>query len=254
MRSTVQSQTIDDVIRQLDGIIERCHDRGSRLGYFPAMYRKTTAEVKKGIETGRFEDPARMERLDVVFAERYLRAFEQFERGERPTAAWDYAFSLETSEDPTVIQHLLLGMNAHINLDLGISAAQIAPGPSLDSLKRDFDEINTILGELVDRVQDDLASVFPLLGLLDFVCLRFDEFAVHRAIVQARSEAWDRAVSIARCGSDTERSTWIEQFDRQTVRLSRSICPPPETMTAAAKRENIREARTVRRVIEALVD
>lgn len=252
----MQNRTIAGVIDRLDEIVGRCHERGSRLGYFPAMYRKTTAMVKAGIESRRFEDPARMERLDVVFAERYLRAFEQQERGDAPTAAWDYAFLMGRSEEPTVIQHLLLGMNAHINLDLGISAADIAPGPALGPLKRDFDEINAILGELVDRVQSDLASVFPLLGVLDFLCLRFDEIAVRRTITHARSTAWDKAVSLSTCGSARERDSRIAAWDLQTVRLARSICRP-EPLTPDGRRqprESITDAATVRRVIEALVD
>ena len=247
-------RTIDDVLARLDAIIGRCHERGSRLGYFPAMYRKTTAEVKKGIEQGRFEDPVRMERLDVVFAERYLRAVDQHDRGQRPAAAWDYAFRMGRSPEPTVIQHLLLGMNAHINLDLGISAAGVAPGAALESLRHDFDVINAILGELVDLVQSDLAGVFPLLGVLDFLCLRFDEMAVQRAIVRARAAAWDKARTLAWSAPGSERETRIAEYDRQTVRLARTICSPEPGGTAGTLRENIADAATIRGVIEALVD
>lgn len=65
-----------------------------------------------------------MERLDVVFADRCLEAFEQQERGFTPTAAWEYAFLMTRSVHPTVIQQLLPGMNARANLDLGISASR----------------------------------------------------------------------------------------------------------------------------------
>jgi hypothetical protein len=262
VRDEMRSESIDDVISRLDEIIERCHTEGSRLGFFPAMYRKTTLEVKRGLEAGRFEDPDRMELLDVVFAERYLDAYREHERGERPTGAWEYAFRAGHSARPSVIQHLLLGMNAHINLDLGISAVKVAPGDSLVSLKHDFDEINCILGELVDRVQDDIASVFPVFRALDFLCLRLDEAAVHLAVRQARATAWRKALALARTTSAADRETHIATFDRETVELAKAICPPshlsPDPSLAGPgsgrRSRDPGEVKTVRRIIEALLD
>jgi hypothetical protein len=43
-------------------------------------------------------------------------------------------------------------MNAHINLDLGIAAAQVAPGPALPALHTDFLCINAILASVVATV------------------------------------------------------------------------------------------------------
>jgi hypothetical protein len=52
----VQLATIDDVVVALDDIIARARDENSRLGYFPALYRRVTVEVGNGIERGAFED------------------------------------------------------------------------------------------------------------------------------------------------------------------------------------------------------
>ena len=38
----------------------------------------------------------------------------------------------------TVLQHLLLGMNAHINLDLAVTVSNVATPETLDKLKDDF--------------------------------------------------------------------------------------------------------------------
>lgn len=246
---------IDGVVRALDDIIETCHRDGSRLGYFPAMYRKTTLEVKRGLEEGRFRDPELLERLDVVFAERYLEAFRQGERGEEPAAAWAYAFRMASSTQPTVIQHLLLGMNAHINLDLAISAVDVAPGTSLASLKHDFDVINDILGELVDRVQEDLAGVFPLVRALDFLCLRFDETAVHLAVRRARASAWEKAMVLAALPSASDRDACILAFDREVAGLARTICPfRGDGSDGRGRAEEDGDPEAVRRIIESLVD
>ncbi len=89
---TQPPRTIDEVLQQLDRIVEFSLAEESRLGYFAALYRKVTRKVKEGIESGLFEDGARMEGLDVVFAGRYLAALELFRRGEAPSAAWQVAF------------------------------------------------------------------------------------------------------------------------------------------------------------------
>jgi hypothetical protein len=83
--------TIHDVIDELGEIIAECQQTNSRMGYFPAMYRKVTVRIKEGIENGRFDDPERLEHLDVVFAQRYLEAYRQYRQGQQPTLAWAYA-------------------------------------------------------------------------------------------------------------------------------------------------------------------
>ena len=65
--------TIDEVLARLTGIIDESLQTGSRAGFFAALYYKVTAKVKEGISKNEFEDGARIEKLDVVFANRYKR-------------------------------------------------------------------------------------------------------------------------------------------------------------------------------------
>ncbi len=130
---------IDVVLDRLGVLVDDAKSRGDRAGYFAAMYRKVTIAVKDAIVAGRFEDGDRIARLDRVFAERYLDAHAVAEAGGRPSASWQVAFDADDRWRPIIIQHLLVGMNAHINLDLGIAAATVAPGADLAGLKSDFD-------------------------------------------------------------------------------------------------------------------
>jgi len=84
--------TIDDVINQLNAIVDWSKQNNSRMGYFAALYRKVTIQVKKGIEDDFFDDGPRMERLDVIFANRYIHACYQHQTGKTPTQAWVRAF------------------------------------------------------------------------------------------------------------------------------------------------------------------
>ena len=118
--SFIPARSIDEVIARLDAIIDRAIVERDRLGFFAVLYRTVTVAVKEGIAARRFQDGPRMERLDIVFANRYLQAFDQHRRGESPTRSWRAAFQAGASRRVVILQHLLLGMNAHINLDLGI--------------------------------------------------------------------------------------------------------------------------------------
>jgi hypothetical protein len=124
------ANTIDEVIALLDKIIVKSIQKNSRTGYFACLYRKMTIAVKEGMDKGAFEDGARMERLDVSFANRYLDAYNQYSKKAIITQSWQYAFDASTQQ-LTTIQHLLLGMNAHINLDLGIAAAEVSKGADI---------------------------------------------------------------------------------------------------------------------------
>src|SRR5262249_54352624 len=161
------AQSIDEVIARLTDIIDISRQESSRLGYFAALYLKVTVSVKQGVLNGRFEDGARMARLDVNFANRYLEAYELHRKGEAPTASWQASFEAARHWRPLILQHLLLGITTHINLDLGIAAVEASSGGQLSSLKHDFDLINKVLADLVQPVQDEIGEVSPWIGLLE---------------------------------------------------------------------------------------
>ncbi len=140
------AQTIADVISALDTIVQQSYDNASRLGYFAALYRRVTCAVRDGLSSGRFSNGPLMEQLDVVFASRYLDALATFQAGKAATRSWMLAFRGCDDANLLILQQLLSGMNAHINLDLGIAAAQTCPGDQLPQLKPDFDEINNVSG------------------------------------------------------------------------------------------------------------
>ncbi|MDZ4705637.1 MAG: DUF5995 family protein [Saprospiraceae bacterium] len=155
------ARNIDQVLERLDYIIETSLNDQDPHGAFAALYRRVTAAVKDGIAVGQFDDGPRMERLDVVFANRYLDAWEARKAGKPVTEAWASVFETAGQGRKLLLQHLLLGMNAHINLDLGVAAATVCPGAAITGLHDDFNRINDLLAQMVDTVQDNLRSVSP---------------------------------------------------------------------------------------------
>ena len=245
------AQTIGDVIERLDQIIERCIRERSRLGYFAMLYRNVTVRVRDEIAAGRFEDGPRMERLDVIFANRYLEALDTFWRGERTTQSWQVAFQTARQRSPIIFQHLLLGMNAHINLDLAIAAVQTSPGDELPGLKRDFQEITALLGEMIDSVQARIDRVSPWFHILDRVGGRTDEQICAFAIGAARSLAWGAAEKLAAVTPEQFESQ-VAAHDHSVAALGQGIRSPGRVLGAGLALIRARESKPVPAIIRAL--
>jgi hypothetical protein len=223
---------IEDVLVALDDILARTSAQRSRLALFAALYRLVTARVRDGIRQGRFADGPRMDRLDTVFALRYVDAFAAWTAGASTTKSWRVAFTAADDASLIGLQHLLLGMNAHINLDLGIAAATVCPGPAIEGLRGDFDRINDVLAELLAGVKTALAGASPMLGTLDHFCGAHDDHFADFAMVQARKQAWRVATMLARLPHDFHEPA-IAMLDAQTATLGKLITRPEPTTRAA---------------------
>lgn len=247
----MQARDTTDVLEALDGIIAESIRRPSRLGLFAALYRHVTARVRAGIREGAFDDGPRMERFDATFANRYLDAYAAHACGEATSRSWRVAFA--AAEDPGLIclQHLLLGMNAHINLDLGIAAAEVCPGDALPGLRRDFDAINDILGDLLGAVQAAIGGVSPLFHVLDALCGSGDEHLASFSMVQARKQAWRSACLLAQLPA-AARPLLIGALDQQTAVLGRLLVRPDPLTAGAIAVIRRREPDDVAAVVRAL--
>jgi hypothetical protein len=221
----IPCQTIDEVIQRLDQILERSIAEHSKDGYFAALYRNVTVQVREWIQAGRFEDGPRMERLDVIFANRYLEALELSWQGEETSRSWAVAFQAKSKWPPVILQHLLLGMSAHINFDLAIAAVETAPGDQLPGLERDFVLINRLLDEMIQVVQDRINQVSPWFRLIDRLGGRTDEQICAFVIGEARELAWKEALHLSRL-SPQDYQAELARHDEMVAGLGLRISAP----------------------------
>ncbi|MCZ4408862.1 DUF5995 family protein [Cryomorphaceae bacterium 1068] len=220
----MKATTINEVIEYLDQIIEDSKRESSYRGYFPALYRKVTIRVKEGIEKGEFEDGPRMERLDVLFANRYLDAYYRYKSDLPVTKSWAFAFEKTKNWWPLTLQHLLWGINAHINLDLGIAAVDTTGVTPISELKNDFDKINEVLAELVEEVQDELCEIWPFLKVLLKLSGKLDNKLINFSMKLARDGAWEFAEELA-ATSPQERSQAITKRDIRIEEIAEYVYP-----------------------------
>ncbi|MBC8753318.1 hypothetical protein H2O64_01460 [Kordia sp. YSTF-M3] len=247
----MQATTIDEVISFLDAIIEENKQIPSTMGYFAALYQKVTCKVKEGIENHFFDDNPRMERLDVIFANRYLQAYTDFKNGATPSKSWVAAFDEADNYWFIVLQHLLLGMNAHINLDLGIAAAEVMKGKNIEDLKDDFDKINVILGELVHDVEKELSIIWTTLAKIIKVTEKFDTILIDFSMKLARDGAWKYATLLA----NSPETTWpqlITERDEKVTRKVQIVINPGFFIKILLKIIRLEERGTIKTRIEIL--
>ncbi|MEU9166435.1 DUF5995 family protein [Streptomyces sp. NPDC048420] len=219
------AQNIDEVVDGLAGIVREAGRHRDRVGYFAALYRQVTVEVRTAIHAGRFDDGARMDRFDTHFGNRYFEAYDAWRRDRSGPRCWRETFGLLDDTDTVIVQHLVLGVNAHINLDLAVAAARTSPGADIHALRRDFLLINDILARVVLEVQDSVGALSPLLNLLDRIGARTDERILDFSVRQSREEAWYNAVLLAG-QNEAERAATIERLDIRAAVLARLIARP----------------------------
>jgi hypothetical protein len=217
--------TIEDVIDRLNIIITDETSSQSALGYFAALYKRMTIAVRDGIINGVFEDGKRMEQLDLIFAQRYLDAYDARKKNLPFSSSWNVSFKAAEKNELIVLQHLLLGINAHINLDLGIAAATVCPGDQIHSLKNDFMKINAVIKGLVDIAEDELSKIWWPLRWFDNALHRADECAADVNILISRGGAWGFAVELALC-NDAEREKHIHLRDQIIAAIGTGIINP----------------------------
>jgi hypothetical protein len=239
-------ETIDDALDAMDRLLDRAVEENDPIGYFTAVYRAVTARIRDGVRTGEFDDDERMERFDVLFAGAFLDAAEAHRAGRPTSRSWRVALTAPR-RSVLVLQHVLVGMNAHINLDLGVAAARTQEGTDVAALRDDFERLNDLLAAMVDRMQDALARVSPWTDLMDRVCGGLDEELAGWSVGRARSRAWELAEQLARPGAD--RGRIVGDRDRLVALLGGRVVHPVLLSTrlavAAAARLERPSVRTV---------
>jgi hypothetical protein len=226
---------LEDVVDDLDVIIERAIQDRSALGIFPSMYRAVTVGVQEAVRVGFFNHNEAMEQLSVVFADRYLDAYSAMREDRAVTEAWRVSFAAAMEpKRRMVVQHLLSGMTAHINLDLGIATASVA-AEDPESMYVDFFRVNQMLYEQVNGFQQMLNGVSSRMGWLDRIGGTLDERLAQIGIGGARERAWYLAIDLIDKPDRTDQI--ISARDHETAHLESLIL------------DGVVRARTISRVI-----
>lgn len=242
-------KTIDEVLVRMDQIVAECKNQQSRIGYFAILYRQVTRRVREGILAGEFEDNPRMEVLDVLFAKRFIDAYDLWKSAKKTTESWSLAFEASKNSGHLVLQHLFLGINAHINLDLGIAASETMVDKDMIGIQGDFNKINSILGELVDGVKSNISTVSPIFGWLIPLAKGKDEMLLNFSIQIARDGAWKYA---GEYHSDLNKEFQVKDRDANISKLANKLINPGKFLAFLVKIVGFAEWKSVSRTMDQL--
>ena len=247
----MRAKTIDDVLEILAAIVADTRAKTDPLGYFPALYRQVTLEVKVGIERGIFDDGPRMARFDALFANEYFAAYEKFRANRSPSRVWRFAFDRSRSGRLIILQNLLLSINAHINLHLGVVAGKTFRGSALEDFHDDFNRINDILGSLIQPARDTVEQFSPLLEDLTGIGGDDVALALEFSVEAARDDAWREATLISLMPSEI-RPLAVGALDAKAKLLGRVVADPAEPLATVVRRIQRAESTDVAEIITAL--
>ncbi|MCC6413715.1 MAG: hypothetical protein IT270_18855 [Saprospiraceae bacterium] len=219
-------QTIADVLERLDTIVAAESERESPMGYFPAFYCRIAECVRQGIRASRFENGARMDRLCVLFSRRYFDAYDNWYAGKPCSKSWQVAFDASNDDTISVVQHLMLGLNAHLNLDLTIAAAETRSGEAIFGLRPDFERINDIIAEITDRATDTISESWLPYPWLSHMVRTEDEGWMHFSLKTARGASWRAATALALTTDKASETAIINKLDQNSADLAKRIVKP----------------------------
>jgi hypothetical protein len=170
--------------------------RKDGVAYFNRLYLAVTRAVLAASEHASFEDPAFLDRLDVVFAGFYFDAEATIVIVSKCPVPWRPLVE-ERAEAKAPIQFALAGMNAHINNDLPLAVVQTCEELGIEPRDgtpqhADYERVNAILGTVETQVSGWFTNGV-IADIEDVVPAQVDKALAMWSIVAARELAWDHA-------------------------------------------------------------
>ncbi len=199
--------SIGEALDCMDEALEHFHRENDYRAVFLHAYRIITQNVSdviefdKGGPKGIFSDPAWLSSLAGHFATLYFRSLVTFERPPHREQAWKVAHGMAIDRTSTVVQDLLLGINAHIGYDLAqalhrnmVEHGDAGSSTRLDIRKSDHDQANLVLSRSIAEIWRVIPRQYGgLLRVADTLSLRTDRYFARVALVRYRELAWWRA-------------------------------------------------------------
>ena len=126
-----EPRTIDQVLARLNGILDDALRQGTRIGYFAALYERVTTNVRRALVAGQRVPGQRADGAAGRGLRQPLSGRVGCAHVGRPghRAAGRPRSRCWTIRVRSSSSTCCVGMNAHINLDLGIAAATVAHTP-----------------------------------------------------------------------------------------------------------------------------
>lgn len=199
---------------------------------FLRCYSVMTGNMIKAVEEGRFEDAEWVNKLLHRFADYYFDALHLYEKQkDQAPHVWQQVHDASIQHELHVLQHLLLGVNAHINYDLVLALYdEISPewngmDENRRSIRRsDHELVNRIIAETIDEVQDKVIErQAPFMAIVDNLMGRVDEWLLSELITGWRTDVWNETCTMLSTDSPQAREELRNALEAKVIRKASQL-------------------------------
>ncbi|WP_158843962.1 DUF5995 family protein [Saccharothrix deserti] len=229
--------TIEEAIPCMQVALRYFHERNDYRAVFLRAYYIITLNVHSAIHRyGDYKNPIFFD-ADWVraqaghFASLYFQSMTTHERDPESERAWKLAHRMAEEKTSTVLQDLLLGLNAHINYDLaygtflnlrqhGDDAAHLL----LPRRKFDHDQVNNILVRSIPQIAETLTRDYGGgIGLLRKTLNGLDVVLTGTGLKHYRERVWWSAVSYLTTADEEELNLVHQKLNWESAQLAKLI-------------------------------
>lgn len=194
-------KALQHLLSRMHGQADAWEKQGDKRCFFQRCYGIMSSSMVRATDDGRFLDAAWVERLLLCFADYYYDASERYNQHRADTpAVWQYVHDASLSKPLHILQHILLGINAHINYGLPLALYDTLRlewanfSESQRQSRRDNHEtVNHIIAETIDEVQDNIVEPrAPSMQIVDRLMERTDVWQVAMQLTTAAdAQQWE---------------------------------------------------------------
>lgn len=216
------AEKLSDVAKIIVEIKDECKRVQSPLGYFAALYIHVAEAIEQKVHEKAFEDNDRLAAVDIAFVNLYIEAMNAAFAGRLAKPHWQIVIDASKSDQPLVLEYLLISMNAHIDYDLSAAAAKVVSKDEMIGFQTDFERINAILFSLLDKVQNDVANIFIPLKWYLKIGRKLDDNILKAVMSHIRDDAFANACLLALCTPE-QWATFSEIKMQEVATLSTKL-------------------------------
>jgi hypothetical protein len=236
-------RSVHEARRALDAVTDRLLAEGDPRAAFPDVYGIITRRVaesvelceRQGSEGAFFQEPRWISCLAGRFCERYLETLGwSLGGGAQDAGAWDATYGALDNAGTFPLQHVLLGLSAHINFDLAIGIYRTivehgrTDAATLRRYKHDHDAVNDLLRASVPEAFDHLISRHgcEASALIFRRTYAFAEWATMRILSRWRGRVWEDAMAMLAAPTAEAREVIVQRMERLSRRYARILALP----------------------------
>lgn len=224
MVTTLPNKTVQEALYHLELVLQEAEETHNPLGIYAVLHHQVLTAVLESIKNEEFEHSKSMELVATIVVNRFLEAYMAYQSGQPCSCSWRVAFDSCLRKKLLLIQHFFMGINAQLNLDLGIALAKVAPGNELYMLEKDVRKYHRIVEEVLAETRHQLKLLSPLFWLTRVGGNKTQQIA-HFSLKAAQQHAWGTAELLSNL-SGARYQTAVDQIDGFVVKVTQMILKP----------------------------